>query len=191
MRLTLADPVTALAIGGAVVGGVGTLAQGGAAAAQQEAQAGFARAEARREEVQQARAQRDLQRERRRTLARTRAALSGEGGGTTTGAVLGQQAGEFGRQSARLRQDSEARQRSLRARGTNLDAAAGASRVGSVVAAGSQVAGGVSRTLLSRGGTGGGGSGGGRTQASGFSTGRVQTGSGFGRSFSGGSVSLR
>lgn len=162
LRLTLADPVTALAIGGAVAGGFGTLVAGEAQAKQQEAQAGFARAQARQEEIQQAREQRDLGRERRRTLALTRAALSGQGGGTTVGAITGQQSGEFGRQSARLRQDSEARQKSLRARGTNLDAAAGATRVGSYISAASQVAGGTSQTLLSRGGggSGGGGSGG-------------------------------
>jgi len=151
-RLVLGDPVSALLVGSGVVSGVGALASAGATAAQQEAQAGFARAQARGEEVQQAREQRDLRREKRRTLAASRVALAGEGGGINVGAITGQQAQEFGVASSRMRQDSRVRQSSLRARGTNLDAAAGSTRVGGALTAGSAVFGGASRTLLTRSG---------------------------------------
>ena len=151
-RLVLGDPVSALLVGSGVLSGVGALASAGATASQQEAQAGFARAQARRQEVQEAREQRDLRRESRRTMAQTRLALAGEGGGINVGAVLGQQAEVFGQQSARLRQDSRTRQAGLRARGTNLDAAAGATRFGGALSATSAVTGAGAQTLLSRGG---------------------------------------
>ena len=152
-RLILADPVTALAVGGGLFSGVGALASAGATAAQQEAQAGFARAQAQREEVQQAREQRDLRREKRRTLAASRVALGDQpAGNVNRGAILSQQAQEFGVASSRMRQDSRARQSGLRARGTNLDAAAGSTRVGGALTAGANVFGGASRTLLSRSG---------------------------------------
>jgi len=144
--LVLHDPLTAAAVATGVSGvtsAIGSIASAQQKAAQKEARAEFAEVRAAREEVRQQREQRSIERESERALAQTRAALAAQGAspqGAQAINLVGDQAAQFARRSERSRQDSVIQQRSLRAKASNLQDAASATRTSGFISAGGTLA---------------------------------------------------
>lgn len=119
---TLHDPLTIATI---VFSTFSAFADASAAKSQANAEAAFLQIQAQQERVSRARELRDSEKARNARLARTRALLAAGGGDTTVGtglALLTDQRAESLIEEQRLLADSQARERSLTARASNVRA---------------------------------------------------------------------